>query len=263
MGQAGGQSDISGRLNPAKFWRPPQGNEPVVVLHAPREVMEALKAKGFHGGYTLDPATGIDVGLRDLFADKTLSAAERSHRLESWIRMIQWEVTSMAGPAICTVWHPEVRAEMVRPLVRGKVLEITANSVEEVMRQLPADVYTPPREVIRVVLLRASREVLGTLRGHGWHSGHWRDPATGQDNGVRRLLASTSDKNARRAGLQKIVRTLHDELRKIPNGIVTLWHHEITPDLLQADNFQVVEIAADNPEEAVAKLNEFAHAQST
>jgi hypothetical protein len=263
VGQSGGQSDISGRLNPAKFWRPPNGNEPVLVLHAPREVMEAIREKGFHGGYTLDPATGIDVGLRDLFADETLSATERSHRLESWIRMIQWEVTSMAGPAICTVWHPAARAALVRPLVRGKVVEITANTVEEVMQQLPADIYTPVREIIRVVLLRASREVMEALRSQGWHTGHWRDLASGQDNGVRRLLASTRDTNARRAGLHRIIRTLHDELRKIPNGIVTLWHDEITPDLLGADDVEVVEVSAASAEEAIAKLKESRNGQST
>jgi hypothetical protein len=48
VGQADGKSDISGALNPAKFWRPPNGTEPVVVLRAPREVMEALRKKGFH-----------------------------------------------------------------------------------------------------------------------------------------------------------------------------------------------------------------------
>lgn len=89
VGQADGPSEISGAQNPAKFWRPPQGNELVVVLHVPRAVMEALRKKGFHSGYTRDPATGIDVGLRDLFADKALAETERNSRLKSWIKTIQ------------------------------------------------------------------------------------------------------------------------------------------------------------------------------
>jgi hypothetical protein len=109
VGQSNGQSDISGRRNPTKFWRPPDGNEPVVVLHAPREVMEALREKGFHGGYTRDPATGIDVGLRDIFADQSLSEVERNKRLKKWITRIQWEIVSMAETAICTVWHPNAQ----------------------------------------------------------------------------------------------------------------------------------------------------------
>lgn len=262
VGQADGHSDISGALNPAKFWRPPNGNEPVLVLHAPREVVEAVRKQGFHAGYTRDAETGIDVGLRDLFTDEALSAAERNERLEAWIRMIQWEVASMAEPAICTVWHPEARGDMVRPLVRGKVVEVSATTVEEVLDQLPADIFTPVREVIRVVLLRASREVMECLRHHGWHSGHWRDPGTGQDNGVRQLFSSTKDRNARRAGLHKIVRVLHDEVLKIPDGIVALWHDEITPGLLEADNIHVIEIAAASPEEAIAKLKESTHAKS-
>jgi hypothetical protein len=101
------------------------------------------------------------------------------------------------------------------------------------------------------------------LRSQGWHTGHWRDLASGQDNGVRRLLASTRDTNARRAGLHRIIRTLHDELRKIPNGIVTLWHDEITPDLLGADDVEVVEVSAASAEEAIAKLKESRNGQST
>lgn len=224
--------------------------------------MEALRKKGFHSGYTRDPATGIDVGLRDLFADKALAETERNSRLKSWIKTIQWEVTSMVGPAICTVWHPEARGEIVRPLVRGKVLEITAATVGEALSQVPPDICTPEREVIRVVLLRSAREVMDALREHGWHSGHWRDARTGQDNGVRRLFISAKGFEARRAGLHKIVHTLHEELLEIPNGIVPLWHDEITADMVEGENVAVMEISAASVGEAIAKLKESTHVPS-
>jgi GR25 family glycosyltransferase involved in LPS biosynthesis len=43
VGQSEGDSDISGARNPPKFWRSPSGKEPVIVLQAPRTVMESLR----------------------------------------------------------------------------------------------------------------------------------------------------------------------------------------------------------------------------
>ncbi len=133
VGQGEGKSDISGGINPTKFWRPPNGDEPVVVLHAPREVMEELRTNGFHGGYSRDPETGIDTGLRNLFLKKKLSDEKRNKRLQKCIRVIQWEAVSMVEPAVCTLWHPEVTAEMVKPLVSGRVIEISASTVQEAL----------------------------------------------------------------------------------------------------------------------------------
>jgi len=268
VGQAEGDSDISGQQNPSKFWRSPSGTEPVIVLRAPRLVMEALRNKGWHGGFARDPATGIDEGLCDIFTDTTLGLPQRSVRLRHWIDMIQGEVVSMIEPAICTVWHPAVDASMVRPLVKGNVIEIVATTAEDALSQLPADthVYKPSPTVannIRVVLLRASRAVMEVLREEGWHSGHWRDEVTGQDNGVRRLFSSTSDKANRNAGLLDIVRMLHEEVRQMPNGVVTLWHDEITPDMLEAKDIQVIEIVAVNANEAKMKLKELSDGKRT
>jgi hypothetical protein len=167
--------------------------------------------------------------------------------------MIQWEVASMAEPGVCTLWHPEARADKVRDLVRGKVVEITANTVEDALSQVPADLHSPVLEIIRVAVLRAPRQVMDALRERGWHSGHWRDEVTGEDNGVRRLFASTTNVAARSIGLQKIVRVLHDEARKIAGGVVTLWHSDISPDMLQAEDIQVAEIHVEAAEEAMAQ----------
>jgi Glycosyltransferase family 25 (LPS biosynthesis protein) len=261
VGQAEGDSDISGQQNPSKFWRSPSGTEPVIVLRAPRLVMEALRNKGWHGGFARDPATGIDEGLCDIFNDTTLGLPQRSARLRHWIDMIQGEVVSMIDPGICTVWHPAVDANMVRPLVKGMVVEIVASTIEEALNQLPAEIqYFRPTSTttnnICVVLLRASRAVMEILREEGWHTGHWRDEITGLDNGVRRLFASASDKAGRSAGLRDIVHTLHEEVRQMSNGVVTLWHDQITPEMLEARNIQVIEIVANNANEAKSKLKE-------
>ena len=140
-------------------------------------------------------------------------------------------------------------------LSKGRVVEICAKTVEEALSQLPADIHTPVYQPLRAVWLRASRNVMDALRERGWHTGYWRDEITGYDNGLRRLFGAKSDQAARRAGLSEIVRMLHDEAQKIPGGVVTLWHDDITTDLLQGDGIEVIEIRATSPEEAIASLN--------
>jgi Glycosyltransferase family 25 (LPS biosynthesis protein) len=267
VGQSEGDSDISGARNPPKFWRSPSGLEPVIVLRAPRLIMEGLRNKGWHAGFNRDAATGIDEGLSEIFDDTTLGLIQRTTRLGQWIEMIQGEVVSMTEPTICTVWHPAVNIDMVQPLVKGKVIEVVASTVEEALAQLPADVhvYKPvPKSTgkICVVLLRSTRAVMEVLREEGWHTGHWRDEVTGLDNGVRGLFASTYEKAVRSAGLLEIIHTLHEEVRQMPKGVVTLWHEEVTNDLLNAEDIQVIEIEAANANEAKKKLKDATNAKS-
>jgi len=261
VGQSEGNSDISGARNPSKFWRSPSGMEPVVLLSAPRAVIEGLRNKGWHAGFSRDGLTGIDQGLAEIFSDSTLDLTQRTLRLRRWIEMIQWEVASMTEPAVCTVWHPMVTADMVRPLVKGRVIEIRASTEEEALRQLPLDIHTyrPSPQVpesINVVLLRSPRSVMEVLRADGWHTGYWRDDVTGLDNGVRRLFASTTDKSKRSEGLHNLVYTLYEEARQLPNGVVTLWHDEITPDMVESNRIQVIQISANNAHDAKLQLKD-------
>jgi hypothetical protein len=267
-GQREGGSDISLGQNPTNFWRTPSGTEPVIVLRAPRQVMEGLRCHGFHAGHTRDQETGIDVGLKEIFEDTTLELPERNARLRRWISIIQWEVISMMEPAVCTVWHPDVDAGMVRPLVKGNVVEIVANTVEEALAQLPADIHirkpiSPGATKFPVVLLRASRAVMEILREEGWHSGYSRDEVTGQDNGVRRLFASTTDKASLRASLRDIVHALQEEVQEMESGVVTLWHDQITPDMLKGKGLQVIEVVAANAHQAKRKLKEMTDGEGT
>jgi hypothetical protein len=255
VGQADGQSDISGRQNPIKFWRSPNGTEPIVILRATREVMEGLWAKGWHTGYSRDSVTGIDMGLRDLFSNKALSPAQFNEQLKNWINIIQGEVAAMDGSAICTLWHPEVEKKMITPLVKGKVVEIIAASENDAIRQLPNDIQTPIPRVIKVILLRSPRNVMEDLRNRGWHTGFWRDETTGLDKGICKLLTSNGYEEGRKIGLRQIVRMLDDEVtERFQNGIVTLWHDEITKDMVEGEDIQVMEIHATSAEEAVLKL---------
>lgn len=251
VGQSDGRSDISGQQNPNKFWRAPNGYEPVIVLHAPRKVMEALREKGWHSGHTRDAGTGIDVGLLGPFNDATLSNDERNQKLKDWINMIQWEVASMLDTAYCTIWHPKISGEMVRHLVKGQVIEITADSVEGSLLQLPKNILDIKVDPIKVVLLKSDREVLEGMRKHGWHTGYWRDKVTGQDNGLRQLFASTTDKYRRKVGLMGIIQTLHEEAMNIPGGVVALWHPEVSRELIDEELIYVIEINAKSTNDAL------------
>jgi len=267
VGQAKGDSDISGAQNPPKFWRSATGLEPVIVLRAPKPVMDSLRENGCHAGFVRDPKTGIDEGLGEIFDDPDLSLPERVNRLKRWIEMIQDEIASMVKPAICTIWHPDVNADMVRPLTKGKVIEITATTPEEALSQIPSDIYVQKlalksTDKIPIVLLRCTRAVMEILREEGWHTGYWRDEITGLDNGLRRLFDSASGKASLRKGLFEIVHTLQGEVRQKGKGVVTLWHDAISLDMVKADDLQVFEITAANAIEAKRKLSELQNAKT-
>lgn len=257
VGQANGRSDISGRQNPAMFWRGPTGNEPLVILRSPRDVMESLRRNGWHGGYTRDPATGMDVGLKNIFSNADYSEAERRTKLRHWIGLIQSEVAAMNSSAVCAIWHPDVKLDMVRSIVTGKVVEVSANTVEDALNQLPSDIHVPQPKIIKAVLLRAPKEVMDALRTRGWHNGYWRDGNTGQDNGIRKLFNSSEPVEGITKRLRQITRVLHDEVfDNIPNGVVTLWHEQITKKMIESADIKILEISARTADEAVARYKE-------
>lgn len=260
VGQSEGHSDISGSANPAKFWRSPSGKEPVVVLRAPRPVMEALQARGWHGGYTRDPETGIDVGLKEIFYNGKLPTRERNNRLKEWIGLVQGEVAAMETAAICTLWHPDVHAAMVSTVVQGKVVTIAAETVEDAIDQLPSEFGLDKNSMreadaaMHVVILRAPRMVVDDLRKQGWHTGHWRDEHTGQDRGLQQIFSSTASDEERKQKLQRLARLLAAEAKNLPNGIATIWHDEAAVEMFEATTIHTIEIKATSPKEAQAQL---------
>lgn len=262
VGQADGRSDISGSLNSPNFWRTPSGEEPIIVLHVPRHVMEILAKKGFYRGKMIDRATGFDEGLRDLFLDKTLDNGDREDRLVRWINVVQAEALSLPEGGVCTLWHPEVRGTMIQPLVKGKVVEIIAHSVKDALKQVPPDVYCPPANDTFVALLRSPRQVMEELRKRGWYTGDLHDDATGLNDAIRHLLSTCTDADSQALGLKRLAKDLYRDARKIPNGVATIWHDAITLDLLAVAGVEAIEVCANSVEQAENNMRRWSKAPS-
>jgi len=238
IGQRRSKSDINGRLNATNFWNPPTagGEMPVIWLSAPGDIVRQLRQHGWHTGYRRDPSSDIDVGLHSLMRKETKPDAI-IEGLRKWIGELQWECSNEIDGGqrlICTVWHPQITADMVRQATRGPVWAIEATTVEDAMRQLPAEAQSaqPSRRPDCVVLLKCPREVVEKLRAHGFHTGHWRDPATDIDNGLIRIFREHQDDAGRILALREWLHVLQEEADAIPGGVVAVWHPVISPDLL-------------------------------
>jgi len=135
-GQRRDKSDINGRKNPTKFWVPPPADQPFILLHCPKEILPALRNRGIHTGYSRDPKTDIDVGLRDLFAKPE---SKRNGDLRKWLETLQWEVASEPR-MILAAWHPELTPDMVSRAAAWPWHEIAAETVDGVLSKLPDDI---------------------------------------------------------------------------------------------------------------------------
>ncbi len=249
FGQGPGKSDISGNRDNARFWTPPSQSAPVVHLTAPREVARQLRDHGLHMGHMRDRNTDYDAGLTSLAAQQ-----DPSRGLKKWLDTILWEAASEEG-SVATVWHPAFTVEMVQRVYSGAVVPVSGMTLEECLPQLPTQSKRRPSLCrSHAILLRSSRGVMESLRGHGWHSGYWRDDITGQDNGLR-AIAKLPQGDERRAKLAAWVDELASEAEAIPGGVACAWHPDITTEDL-AGLRKVVVIEADSVGDAIQQFQE-------
>lgn len=134
FGQSRSQSDINGRVSPAKFWQPPKGDEPIFLLDCDRETMEGLREYCIHTGYDRGP-DGIDNGLRLVF-----QSGDVKRKLRKWIDELQWECVSCEG-MILGVWHPQATVELLRECWRGPVHVV--RSLDDAMPHFQAGSWNP------------------------------------------------------------------------------------------------------------------------
>lgn len=243
FGQEAGPSDISGRTNPRKTWDTPGESLPVILLHAPAQVVAELRRYGLHTGYDRDSVTDIDNGLKHVFTCSNPIA-----ELHRWVRDLQWEVAADEG-LICTVWHPDATLDVVRRATHGMVIEINADTVDDALKQLPDLKLREDWSRSHVVVLHAPRRVMTELRGLGWHGGNWRDHVTDVDNGLREIFAQDGDKLPQ---LREWLDSVGKEVEGQRNGVLTVWHPDATADVIRAaTSRKVVEITANSTEEAL------------
>lgn len=131
IGQRRSHSDISGRLEPKRFW---SGNDPkarVAILRCSRDVLNQLRRLGVHGGYQIDPVTGVDIGLLAVYKSKE-STTNRKRLFRGWLDVVRTEATAF-DINLLGIWLPEFDEEMRRIIESGvgqDLLQINVPTVD-------------------------------------------------------------------------------------------------------------------------------------
>lgn len=130
IGQEESRSDISGNDNPRKNWSRSYREQPVILLRARRPVMQAMRYRhNWHNGRWRHEDSDIDMGLIDIYRTDT----DHTEELRKWIRLVGDEADNMGG--VLVVWHPEATADELRQATSREVVEITAASEDDALKQ--------------------------------------------------------------------------------------------------------------------------------
>lgn len=106
---------------------------PVVLLNAPREVLEALRTAGFHSGHWRHES-GIDQGLRRICSG-TEDPETRAAALKKWCKELLYE--SDRDGQVLLAWHPgavpmgALTVEHLETAAGRRVVPINAATAEE------------------------------------------------------------------------------------------------------------------------------------
>lgn len=251
FGQSAGQSDISGKRNPDKFWIPPSTNQIVVYLKTTKEIVEQLRGRGFHIGYDLDSETGYDKGLRSAAIQM---GAVRSALIRKWLDAVLWEAASLEN-AIPTLWHPGIAVNELREIHFGEIVEIEGDSVDSCLSQLPKTVRQSENyAATHVVHLVAERDVAESLQRLGFHIGGWRCQSSGHDHGLKNMAALPQ----KVVPLRKWIEVVANEAATMENGVATVWHPSISVTDLEraAEGRRVISLRGDSVQEIVRQFRE-------
>ena len=107
---------------------------PIVLLRCPPALIETLPSAGFHPGYWRDPQRKLDRGLIRIC--EQYSGAQQIDELRRWCILLCNEA-DRDGMIVAAV-HPALTIDMLRRATDRRVIEITANTREELYEQFRA-----------------------------------------------------------------------------------------------------------------------------
>jgi hypothetical protein len=118
-------------LNPMDITIGERRPDVIVLLRAPKSVVQQLRFSGFHTGFWRDEPSDIDNGLIELLGKTKVSL--RAGKLTDWLRLVGHEAYLMN--AVVTVWHPDATSGLISAATSVPVVEISAVDVAGVLKQ--------------------------------------------------------------------------------------------------------------------------------
>lgn len=251
IGQDSGPSDISGRQDSVRFWSPGRvadsNADEIAVLHTDRKIAERLRMLGLHYGNDRCQTTGRDRGLIRLE-----SLGWPKDGLNAWADLIVGE--ALESGDIPALWHhPAPPANMVANSIRRPVRDVRAATVDEAIAAIP-EIEKSYRQSQAIWCWKgADIETMEGVGYYGFHRGFHRDPITGLDQGLRRIIAGRSYKS-----LRPLVNQLRQEASSVKRGKVMLAHPDLDVDAVRSEfpNDRVLELNGSTISDVLASFTE-------